>query len=42
MIDVEIGSYPFFKAGKTGVAIVLRSEDESKISICSEPDFKIY
>ncbi len=33
---VEIGSYPFIKAGKVGVAIVLRSEDESKISICNE------
>jgi len=33
---VEIGSYPFIRAGKVGVAIVLRSEDESKISICNE------
>jgi len=33
---VEIGSYPFIKADKVGVAIVLRSEDESKISICNE------
>ena len=33
---VEIGSYPFIKAGKVGVAIVLRSEDESKINICNE------
>jgi molybdenum cofactor synthesis domain-containing protein len=33
---VEIGSYPFIQAGKVGVAIVLRSEDESKISICNE------
>jgi len=29
--DVEIGSYPFFQAGKLGVSIVIRSEDESKI-----------
>ena len=29
--DVEIGSYPFFKAGKLGVSIVLRSVDKSKI-----------
>ena len=35
-IDVEIGSYPFFKSDKVGVAIVLRSEDESKISICKK------
>ena len=29
--DVEIGSYPFFQAGKLGVSIVMRSEDQSKI-----------
>ncbi len=33
--DVEIGSYPFFHAGKLGVSIVLRSENKSKIDICS-------
>tara|TARA_Y100001936_G_C15918127_1_gene582453 strand:- start:24 stop:770 length:747 start_codon:yes stop_codon:yes gene_type:complete len=33
--DVEIGSYPFFHAGKLGVSIVLRSEDKSKIDNCS-------
>ena len=33
--DVEIGSYPFFKAGKLGVAIVMRSEEQSKIDICN-------
>ena len=33
--DVEIGSYPFFKAGKLGVAIVIRSEEQSKIDICT-------
>ena len=33
--DVEIGSYPFFKAGKLGVAIVIRSDDQSKINICN-------
>jgi len=32
--DVEIGSYPFFQAGKLGVSIVIRSEDESKINKC--------
>jgi molybdenum cofactor synthesis domain-containing protein len=32
--DIEIGSYPFFQAGKLGVSIVLRSEDESKIDNC--------
>ena len=29
--DVEIGSYPFFQAGKLGVSIVIRSENQSKI-----------
>ena len=33
--EVEIGSYPFFHAGKLGVSIVLRSEDQSKIDLCS-------
>ena len=33
--EVEIGSYPFFKAGKLGVAIVIRSIDKSKIDICN-------
>ena len=33
--DVEIGSYPFFHAGKLGVSIVIRSEDQSKIEKCN-------
>jgi len=33
--DVEIGSYPFFQAGKLGVSIVIRSEDKLKINKCS-------
>jgi len=33
--DVEIGSYPFFHAGKLGVSIVLRSENKSKIDHCN-------
>jgi len=33
--DVEIGSYPFFQAGKLGVSIVIRSEEQSKIDICN-------
>ena len=33
--DVEIGSYPFFHAGKLGVSIVIRSEDQNKIDICN-------
>ena len=32
--DVEIGSYPFFHAGKLGVSIVLRSENQSRINNC--------
>ena len=32
--DIEIGSYPFFHAGKLGVSIVIRSEDQSKINNC--------
>jgi len=32
--DIEIGSYPFFQAGKLGVSIVIRSEDQSKIKEC--------
>ena len=34
--DVEIGSYPFFQAGKLGVSIVIRSENKSKIEKCSD------
>ena len=34
-LDVEIGSYPFFQAGKLGVSIVIRSEDKSKINNCN-------
>ena len=37
--DVEIGSYPFFQAGKLGVSIVIRSEDQSKIDITSSQIF---
>ena len=33
--DVEIGSYPFFHAGKLGVSIVIRSESQSKIDNCN-------
>jgi len=32
--DIEIGSYPFFQAGKLGVSIVIRSEDQLKINKC--------
>ena len=33
--EVEIGSYPFFQSGKLGVAIVVRSVDQSKIDNCN-------
>ena len=33
--DVEIGSYPYFHAGKLGVSIVIRSVDLSKIDHCN-------
>ena len=33
--DVEIGSYPFFQAGKLGVSIVIRSPDQNKIDNCN-------
>tara|TARA_B100000963_G_scaffold278766_1_gene247206 strand:+ start:1326 stop:2075 length:750 start_codon:yes stop_codon:yes gene_type:complete len=38
--DVEIGSYPFFHAGKLGVSIVLRSEKQSKIDDCNSQILK--
>ena len=38
--DVEIGSYPFFQAGKLGVSIVIRSEDQLKIDKCSSEIFQ--
>jgi molybdenum cofactor synthesis domain-containing protein len=38
--DVEIGSYPFFQAGKLGVSIVIRSEDKTKINKCSSEILK--
>ena len=33
--DVDIGSYPFFKAGKLGVSIVLRSSNKEKLEQCN-------
>jgi len=39
--DVEIGSYPFFQAGKLGVSIVIRSEDQSKIDSCNSQILKL-
>ena len=31
---VDIGSYPFFKLGKIGVCIVVRSSDKKEIDVC--------
>ena len=31
---VEIGSYPFFRLGKIGVSMVIRSADKKKIDDC--------
>ena len=33
---VEIGSYPFFRLGKIGVSIVVRSTDKKKIDDCNK------
>ena len=38
--EVEIGSYPFFHAGKLGVSIVMRSDDQSKIDQCNSQILK--
>ena len=34
--NIEIGSYPFFKLGKVGVSIVMRSTEKNKIDDCSK------
>jgi molybdopterin-biosynthesis enzyme MoeA-like protein len=38
--DIEIGSYPFFQAGKLGVSIVIRSENQSRIDNCKSQILK--
>ncbi len=38
--EVDIGSYPFFRAGRLGVAIVLRSSEQSKIDKCNSEIIK--
>ena len=38
--EVEIGSYPFFHAGKLGVSIVIRSENQNKIDDCNSQILK--
>ena len=34
--NIEIGSYPFFKFGKAGVSIVMRSTEKNQIDDCSK------
>jgi len=34
--DIEIGSYPFFRLGKIGVSIVIRSTEKNQIDDCSK------
>ena len=34
--NVEIGSYPFFRLGKVGVSIVMRSTEEDQIKDCAK------
>ena len=38
--EVEIGSYPFFQAGKLGVSIVIRSENQPDIDNCASQILK--
>ena len=38
---ISIGSYPFFKLGIVGVAIVLRSSNKNKLQICKKNIIKI-
>jgi molybdenum cofactor synthesis domain-containing protein len=34
--DAEIGSYPFFRSGKIGVSLVIRSTEKNKIKNCTK------
>ncbi len=38
--DIDIGSYPFFRLGRVGVSIVLRSQNKHKISLCKKEILK--
>ncbi len=38
--DIDIGSYPFFRLGRVGVSIVLRSQNKHKISLCKKAILK--
>ena len=32
--NLEIGSYPFFRLGRVGVSLVIRSVESKKINLC--------
>ena len=34
--EIDIGSYPFFRLGRIGVSIVLRSQNKHKINLCKK------
>ena len=38
--DIDIGSYPFFRLGRVGVSIVLRSQKKHKITLCKKDILK--
>ena len=38
--DIDIGSYPFFRLGRVGVSIVLRSQNKHKITLCKNEILK--
>ena len=38
--DIDIGSYPFFRLGRVGVSIVLRSQKKHKIQLCKKEILK--
>ena len=38
--EIDIGSYPFFRLGRVGVSIVLRSQKKHKIQLCKKEILK--
>ena len=38
--EIDIGSYPFFRLGRIGVSIVLRSPNKHKINLCKKEILK--
>ena len=39
--NIEIGSYPFFRVGKIGVSVVLRSENKKFINLVAKEVNKV-